>query len=140
MAITSPYLRPAFYMHRRRVSLCFALIVLPAPATPSLPAATASTSATTETRIGLRIHDPPIEEQIDRMRLDFVGVGRVVVECVSGALNRGDRCRHTGSGQLIEEIETRRQRHGCVCRTVNEDRRSEGFANVFRRAGGFDHL
>src|SRR5215471_12302928 len=79
----------------------------------ALAAATAAASAATtaETRIRLRIYDESIEEQIDRVRHDFYGIERGVIERVSGALNGRDRSRYAGGVELRKEIDTRRRRH-----------------------------
>src|SRR5262249_34692957 len=94
-------------------------------------ATTPASSAATETWIRRRMHDQPIDEEVDRMRHDLDGVERGVIECVSGALDQRERRRHSGGVELTEEIDAGRHWHRRVGRTVNKDRRREGFANVF---------
>src|SRR5215475_11651953 len=117
----------------------FALCSLPYLAAPCgwstraapAPPATATTAA--KRRIRLWIDEQPVEEEIDRLRHDFDGIERAVVERVVCALNERQRGRHAERVEFGPEVDARLHRHRPVVRAVDEDRRREALRDIGRR-------
>src|SRR5262245_37849187 len=96
-------------LHRMPGSTRFGLnaLTLTRASAAALSTASASAASATATKAGIwfRIDDQPVEEQIDRVRHNLDGIECVVIECVRGALDGCNRCRHAGGVQLREELD-----------------------------------
>src|SRR6185295_9456019 len=107
-------------------------------ATPSTTPAAATT--TTKRRIGFRIHQEPIEKEIDRLSHHFDRVECRIVEGVIGTLDESQCGRHAERVELRVKVDARLCGNRPVICAVDEDRRREALRDVRRGRCGRDVL